>query len=219
VTDIEPHAVTLSDGTVLEFDHLVVATGSKYELPFTSPFMINVLDLEQVRKGQELLKTANNIVVIGGGPVSLEVVGEIAHRLCPEGRISPSLSLLLSSSPLPPLYFHLSLLTSLSLHLSLPSLPLPSLHFPSPGGLQINKKITLVSSSAILMERSTKIKAHESCMDFLLSRGVEVILGEKALGRVTSSSDSLTLLASLLTSLHTLPLSFSLLLTSHLPLL
>jgi len=134
--------VKLLDGTQIEYDYLILATGSKYDLPFPCDpsIVVNVTNLPQLRAAQERLRMASNIVIVGGGPVSLEVAGEIAHHY---GRNSN--------------------------------------RGDKNDNTVWNKQVTMISSSKTLMERATNIQAHKSSLAFLLSNGVSVLFGEKAI--------------------------------------
>lgn len=74
---VEGHRVTLASGETLDSDYLVLATGSSY--PF--PAKIEKPDMEtakaQVRAAHEVLSAAERVLLVGAGPVGLELAGEI----------------------------------------------------------------------------------------------------------------------------------------------
>eukprot|EP01102_Stenamoeba_stenopodia_P009692 TRINITY_DN2864_c0_g4_i1.p1 TRINITY_DN2864_c0_g4~~TRINITY_DN2864_c0_g4_i1.p1 ORF type:complete len:556 (+),score=106.17 TRINITY_DN2864_c0_g4_i1:102-1670(+) len=146
VVEVDPtlQSVRLLDGTRVEYDYLILATGSKYEIPFQCDptIVINVMDVHQLRAAQEKLRTARDVVIVGGGPVSLEVTGEIAHHYGISNSHNNSRS--------------------------------------SKDGTVWNKQVTMLSSSKTLMERAANIQAHKSSLSYLLSNGISVLFGEKA---------------------------------------
>ncbi|KAN0015247.1 hypothetical protein ACTFIU_001573 [Dictyostelium citrinum] len=82
VIEISPTLVKLEDGQELTFDYLVIATGSNSLAPFKAP-------LEKVTGNEifnyykeisEQIKQAKNILIVGGGSVGCEVVGEIVDK-------------------------------------------------------------------------------------------------------------------------------------------
>jgi len=80
VAMISPSSVTFASGQVLEFDYLVIATGTSYAFPYKVPTasLSNVLSLyEEVA---EKIKTAEHIVCVGGGPTGIESAAEIKER-------------------------------------------------------------------------------------------------------------------------------------------
>ncbi|MFZ5446015.1 MAG: NAD(P)/FAD-dependent oxidoreductase [Myxococcota bacterium] len=73
----EAQALVLSDGEVMHFERLVVATGSTpRRLPVPGAALPGVFTLRSMRDGQALaprLSTGRRVVVIGGGPLGLEI--------------------------------------------------------------------------------------------------------------------------------------------------
>jgi len=92
VIDLRKHesAVVLKKGGVLPYDYLVLCTGSRYRMPVTSNEHILVVDPlvpAALQTYYEPLQMATSVTVIGGGPVGIEIAGEIAHYF-PEKRLN-----------------------------------------------------------------------------------------------------------------------------------
>ncbi|KAJ3130278.1 Apoptosis-inducing factor 2 [Nowakowskiella sp. JEL0407] len=69
--------VVLADGKEIEFDYLVYATGTYIPAPFR-PRALNPQDgLKEATGYYNTFAAASRIVFIGGGPVSVETIGEI----------------------------------------------------------------------------------------------------------------------------------------------
>jgi len=81
VTEIHEHEVRLEDGTSIQFDYLVVATGSQNAAP--GKYSSNN-DLDEIRQEQQRLfdavKAAQNVLVVGGGSTGIEVAGDIKQE-------------------------------------------------------------------------------------------------------------------------------------------
>ncbi|CCH45041.1 Apoptosis-inducing factor 1 [Wickerhamomyces ciferrii] len=72
-------SVSLENGEVIEFDALVIATGSKWPNPISTSAVYGN-DYKGFYKSEgEKIKNANDIVFIGGGFVNVEFVGELYH--------------------------------------------------------------------------------------------------------------------------------------------
>lgn len=71
----------------LSYDFLVIATGSSY----TAPFKVRTSALPDFAEIRRVLAKANTIVVTGGGPVGIEVAGELASAF-------PSKSIIIANS-------------------------------------------------------------------------------------------------------------------------
>ena len=79
--DTEAKEAVLSDGTKLHFTRLIYALGSECFIPpiegSSLPQVVAIRRLDDTRKVQELMKTAKNAVVIGGGVLGLEAAWEL----------------------------------------------------------------------------------------------------------------------------------------------
>ncbi|XP_070537857.1 ferroptosis suppressor protein 1-like [Ptychodera flava] len=83
VTAIDPdnNCVTLENGEKIPYTHLVIATGSAGPFPgkLTSPMNISMEEAGKMYAGiAKEIADAENVVVVGGGPVGVELAGEIA---------------------------------------------------------------------------------------------------------------------------------------------
>ncbi|MEU8250993.1 FAD-dependent oxidoreductase [Nonomuraea sp. NPDC048916] len=74
---VDPGGVTLSSGRRVEADYLVLATGSSYTYPAkpTSDSTDEVLD--DLRRTHKELAGSERVLILGAGPVGLELAGEI----------------------------------------------------------------------------------------------------------------------------------------------
>ena len=75
--DVDAHTVTLEDGEVLEYEKLLLATGSRpREIPVPGAdlagvhYFRTIADVDAIREG---MATARNVVIVGGGYIGLEV--------------------------------------------------------------------------------------------------------------------------------------------------
>jgi NADH dehydrogenase FAD-containing subunit len=76
---VDGNGVTLSDGSRVEADYIVLATGSSYSYP-ARPRLIDasVTDaLSDLHATYEQLGKAKSVLILGAGPVGLELSGEI----------------------------------------------------------------------------------------------------------------------------------------------
>lgn len=80
-TGIDATGVTLDDGTRIEADHIVVATGSGNAMPF-KPQGADISGLRaDNQRIHEQLKAAQSVGIVGAGAVGTELAGEIAHAM------------------------------------------------------------------------------------------------------------------------------------------
>ena len=79
VLEVKPDEVLLEDGQHVKFDALVLATGSSY--PFPAKMASDRVTEAQavVRLVNERVAQAKSILLIGAGPVGIELAGEIAE--------------------------------------------------------------------------------------------------------------------------------------------
>ncbi|KAJ2288493.1 hypothetical protein IWW55_006495, partial [Coemansia sp. RSA 2706] len=80
VTSVYPNAVILKDGRKLDFDSLLVATGSVYPAPCKVDATSHVQGKAELRMYFEMVKTADSILIIGGGPTGVGLAAEIATQ-------------------------------------------------------------------------------------------------------------------------------------------
>lgn len=87
VTEINGDSVTLTDGTQLEADYIVVATGSSNGGAF-KPAGDNIDDFRAVVTDLSAkVKAAKTITIVGAGTVGTEMAGEIIHAM-PDKKIT-----------------------------------------------------------------------------------------------------------------------------------
>lgn len=74
---VDAGGVTLGSGARLDADYLVLATGSAY--PFPAKVDVDDSDAarDKLRAGHEALAAADSVLLLGAGPVGLELAGEI----------------------------------------------------------------------------------------------------------------------------------------------
>ncbi|OVA07141.1 FAD-dependent pyridine nucleotide-disulfide oxidoreductase [Macleaya cordata] len=65
--------VLTSDGHLIPYDYLVIATGNNDSYPKTRS-----MRLEQYEEDYEKIKSANSVLIVGGGSTGVELAGEIA---------------------------------------------------------------------------------------------------------------------------------------------
>lgn len=74
---VDPGGVTLASGRRVEADHMVLATGSSYAYP-AKPVAESVAEaLDHLRTTHKELIGADRVLIVGAGPVGLELAGEI----------------------------------------------------------------------------------------------------------------------------------------------
>jgi NADH dehydrogenase FAD-containing subunit len=83
----DPGGVTLASGGRVDADFLVLATGSGYPYP-AKPVSGSVRDaLADLRRTHEELRGAGRVLILGAGPVGLELAAEIAE-VWPDKRVT-----------------------------------------------------------------------------------------------------------------------------------
>lgn len=80
VTSVYPNAAILKDGRKLDFDSLLVATGSVYPQPCKADTTSSAEGKAELYTYSKLIKTADSILIIGGGPTGVGLAAEIATR-------------------------------------------------------------------------------------------------------------------------------------------
>ncbi len=76
---VSPGRVVTASGHELTADYVVLATGSSYPFPAKSDFVDASDAHDQVRGTYSALAGANSVLLLGGGPVGIELAGEIRH--------------------------------------------------------------------------------------------------------------------------------------------
>ncbi|WED27568.1 FAD-dependent oxidoreductase [Vibrio sp. DW001] len=82
VTELQNGVATLEDGSSIEFKNAIIASGTRYP---TMPLAKSntALDLEarngEMRRYHGELKSADKVLIVGGGVVGVELAGEIAY--------------------------------------------------------------------------------------------------------------------------------------------
>ena len=76
---VDPRGVTLASGGRVEADYLVLATGSGYPYPAKpNPASTSIAEqLDDLRATHKELSAAGRVLILGAGPVGLELAGEI----------------------------------------------------------------------------------------------------------------------------------------------
>lgn len=78
VVGVGDGSVTLADATVLLADYVVIATGSSYPFPGKPTETATGAVFARYARARESIAAARNVVVVGAGPVGIELAGEIA---------------------------------------------------------------------------------------------------------------------------------------------
>ncbi|MBE3013265.1 FAD-dependent oxidoreductase [Microbispora sp. NEAU-D428] len=78
-TSVDPAGVTLASGDRVEADYLVLATGSGYPFPAKPKQSATTIAeaLDDLRESHKELAGAGRVLILGSGPVGLELAGEI----------------------------------------------------------------------------------------------------------------------------------------------
>src|SRR6202046_5334771 len=76
---VEPHRVVTTAGEEISADYVVLATGSRYPFPAKTDLTDTHQAQEQVRRAHERLTGAGRVLLVGAGPVGIELAGEIRH--------------------------------------------------------------------------------------------------------------------------------------------
>lgn len=85
VTGLVPGEVLLEDGGSIGYDYLVLATGSSYPFPAKTPFDETAPSLEAISWAGRQVREADGVLLFGGGPVGIELAGEIKSRYPEKG--------------------------------------------------------------------------------------------------------------------------------------
>ncbi|KAJ1859140.1 hypothetical protein GGH12_003594 [Coemansia sp. RSA 1822] len=80
VASVYPNSVILKDGRKLDFDSLLVATGSIYPGPCKIDEISYKLGMAEQQRYFDMVKLADSILIIGGGPTGVGLAAEIATQ-------------------------------------------------------------------------------------------------------------------------------------------
>jgi NADH dehydrogenase FAD-containing subunit len=83
---VDPHRVVTASGQEISADYVVLATGSRYPFPAKTDLVDAHHAQEQVRRTHRALAQADRVLLVGAGPVGIELAGEI-HHVWPEKSI------------------------------------------------------------------------------------------------------------------------------------
>ena len=78
-TVVEPGRVVTSSGQEILADYVVLATGSSYAFPAKTDKVDTQAAQDQVRAAHDALSAADRVLLLGAGPVGIELAGEIGH--------------------------------------------------------------------------------------------------------------------------------------------
>lgn len=78
----DDESLTLENGATIPYDWLVLATGSRFDLwPFLKGSELTISDrISSYQKHSNEISDAKNVLIIGGGPVGVELAGEIKSK-------------------------------------------------------------------------------------------------------------------------------------------
>jgi NADH dehydrogenase FAD-containing subunit len=76
---VDPHRVVTASGEEIAADYIVLATGSRYPFPAKTDLVSTEHALEQIRRAHRALSNADRVLLLGAGPVGIELAGEIRH--------------------------------------------------------------------------------------------------------------------------------------------
>jgi NADH dehydrogenase FAD-containing subunit len=74
---VDPHRVVTASGEEISADFVVLATGSRYPFPAKTDLIDAHHAQEQVRQTNRALAQADRVLLVGAGPVGIELAGEI----------------------------------------------------------------------------------------------------------------------------------------------
>jgi NADH dehydrogenase FAD-containing subunit len=84
---VDPGGVTLASGQRVEADYVVLATGSSYAYPAKPTAESTSQALDHLRETHKELADADRVLILGAGPVGLELAGEI-KEVWPHKRVT-----------------------------------------------------------------------------------------------------------------------------------
>jgi NADH dehydrogenase FAD-containing subunit len=74
---VDPHRVVTSSGEEFDADYIVLATGSRYPFPAKTDLVHAEAAREEMRATNRALSQADWVLLVGAGPVGIELAGEI----------------------------------------------------------------------------------------------------------------------------------------------
>jgi apoptosis-inducing factor 2 len=74
---VDPHRVVTALGEEISADYIVLATGSRYPFPAKTDLVDTHHAQEQVRQTHRALTRADRVLLVGAGPVGIELAGEL----------------------------------------------------------------------------------------------------------------------------------------------
>src|SRR5207245_9447101 len=74
---VDPHRVVTASGEEISADYIVLATGSRYPFPAKTDLVDTHHAQEQVRQAHRALAKADRVLLVGAGPVGIELAGGI----------------------------------------------------------------------------------------------------------------------------------------------
>src|ERR1700687_1575699 len=76
---VDPHRVVTASGEKISADYVVLASGSRYPFPAKTDLVDTHHAQEQIRQAHRALAQAGRVLLVGAGPVGIELAGEIRH--------------------------------------------------------------------------------------------------------------------------------------------
>jgi hypothetical protein len=76
---VDSHRVVTASGQEFAADYIVLATGSRYPFPAKTDLVDTRKAHEEVRRVHQALSEADRVLLVGAGPVGIELAGEIRH--------------------------------------------------------------------------------------------------------------------------------------------
>lgn len=77
VIEVAKKHITTKNGQKIEFDYLIISSGSSYNMPFKQENCIMEWRGDSLRDFNKKIKKAKSIIIIGGGIVGVEIAGEL----------------------------------------------------------------------------------------------------------------------------------------------
>jgi NADH dehydrogenase FAD-containing subunit len=78
--EVSPHRVVLASGDAIDADYVVLASGSAYPFPAKSDAHDAEDAIDNYRAGYDELTRASRVLLVGAGPVGIELAGEIIAK-------------------------------------------------------------------------------------------------------------------------------------------